>query len=683
MAKNPLADLVDPGKYTHVSSDNDKTVLKHKAGHTLTVAHKALSPKMQAQLKALSGVGKEAQTPTQSNEAQEAEKHPYGRVIQKDAEGGEVCMAEGGDAEESALGQALREAPSDAARAIKNIPETAKDYADAAKSMLGMSRGGEVNPKLEQSKKTPPRAMYAEGTPQVDVGGVSDITKQPAYPSDTPVIVPAEHKTAFEKQFPEAAQWLDDALAGKHNAFAAENQKAETAQPKTSLNAPQASQIDAASEAPNTPAEAAAPSGEAPEASNPPPAAPAPAAAPAQVPAPAPTQAQAPGATAAPTFEQHKNDVMNEFSQEMAATQHDLANGHITPKTYQSLFNDENTLGKVGTLFGMLVSGMGSGLAHQSNAVLDAMNKTIQNDFDAQVHSKANAQNLYKLSLEHELNKANVARTGAETANIQAEANMKAMALARIRANQMALHKLTQDVANLPAGSAKRAQAEQTLAMVANSVQSENYNLMDKAAANAAYYKLYMAPQQGATNEDAWKQRNSFLQMNNPERAKFEAERHVPNVGDASIPVPQDTRTKLVGHQKLASGLQDLDNTLSQLTTMNHLSSAYKTGVEKVQKLQADLREGVLGTVYREGEQPLLDQMLKMPASKLTEYQTRAQIKALKDINNRDFGTLKASVGIPETSDSVKVISPQGQTGSIPKANLQKAIAAGYKPVGS
>jgi hypothetical protein len=54
---------IDVSKFKHVSSDQEKTVLQHPAGHTITVMHKALSGPFRAQLEALSHASKEAETP--------------------------------------------------------------------------------------------------------------------------------------------------------------------------------------------------------------------------------------------------------------------------------------------------------------------------------------------------------------------------------------------------------------------------------------------------------------------------------------------------------------------------------------------------------------------------------------------------------------------------------------------
>ncbi len=79
----------------------------------------------------------------------------------------------------------------------------------------------------------------------------------------------------------------------------------------------------------------------------------------------------------------------------------DLHAGHIKPETYRSLFDKKDTLGKIGTLFGLMVSGAGAGLTHQPNALMALMDKQIQNDLEAQKTNQSNKQSWYKLSIEH------------------------------------------------------------------------------------------------------------------------------------------------------------------------------------------------------------------------------------------------------------------------------------------
>ncbi len=115
--------------------------------------------------------------------------------------------------------------------------------------------------------------------------------------------------------------------------------------------------------------------------------------------------------------------------------QQDLELGHIKPETYASLFAKKDTLGKVGTLFGMLISGAGSGLAHQPNAVLGMMNKVIDNDLDAQKASNVNAQNWYRLSQQHEKQKAEVAKMAAESDLLKAQTGAVPSSIAKTQAD--------------------------------------------------------------------------------------------------------------------------------------------------------------------------------------------------------------------------------------------------------
>lgn len=203
-------------------------------------------------------------------------------------------------------------------------------------------------------------------------------------------------------------------------------------------------------------------------------------------------------------------------------TYDDLVSGHIHPKTMQDYFHDQNTVGKIGTLFGLLVSGMGSGLAHQPNAVLEMMNKTIQNDLEAQKASKSNAQNLIKINMDHQLQQTQQGLLGAQTANAQAEARLKADALTHMQMNRLGLYQMTKQVENLqnaanadPTNIAKQQQlqkAQQALAMIAQGVDAQNGNIADRAAAMGAILGAQTpAPANADTGVDLVRLNNAIL----------------------------------------------------------------------------------------------------------------------------------------------------------------------------
>lgn len=238
----------------------------------------------------------------------------------------------------------------------------------------------------------------------------------------------------------------------------------------------------------------------------------------------------APGAPAPmqpTTPEQHAQAVSQQLRQEDQHIAHDFAQGHmdkinvpdpdtgkIVPLTPADLFAKKDTLGKIGTIFGMLLSGAGSGLARQPNMLMEMMNKQIQNDLEAQKTNVTNKQNWLRLNLDQQ-------RTSAEVRNMDSEAKMRAYTLANMQMNRAALHKLTQDVNKMPIGSPQRAQAEQTLAMMNQGVQNENFALADRAAAASAYIKFAMGnADQNQEDPAVQVRRRQLVGAINPEQSK-------------------------------------------------------------------------------------------------------------------------------------------------------------------
>lgn len=481
---------LDPKMYKHVKTDDKTTTLKHKQGHLVTIAHNVLSPRMQTQLKALANVGKENQTNTQAQEAQDQTKRPMAQGgfltrNQSNQEKGVRTPAHGNPGQ-SYSGHAMEEAkrrPEHKEVYVNNSKHIAKENLQDLRSMpkaniKGLADGG-MMPYDEV-------ANYDEGTPDQPVSQSDiqpDYTSQLAppkeeYTSHAPEVkeehppIPEHLKEAVKEpgMWDKISKFVKDSTQDSLNPTAPGAQTLPQAvglapagsvladqQPDTNTPAPpqpdkmqEASAVQAVQQDPNVPAPVKA--------------------------APAPVEQ---------TFQDHKQASLNEMTAEDKAWQHDLNNGHITPKTYQDLFHDKGTLGKIGTIFGMLLSGAGSGLSHQPNAMFALMDKQIQNDLEAQKTSKANAQNFLRINQQQGLNKANIANTNQDT-------DLKHYTLTKIQMNQAALHKLTLDAKKLPPGSPQRAQADQTLAMMNGAVQNDNFNLADRAATAEAFQKMVL-----------------------------------------------------------------------------------------------------------------------------------------------------------------------------------------------
>lgn len=291
----------------------------------------------------------------------------------------------------------------------------------------------------------------------------------------------------------------------------------------------------------------------------------------------------------------------------------DVMQGKITPKTYQDLFNDKDTLGKVGTIFGLLLSGAGSGLAHQPNALLGMMDKQISNDLDAQKTSAANAQNGYRLNQQHQFQTAQIAQmkkagllTDAQIKEAVANANTKADALAHMQANRYALHNLTVQRNKLPAGSTLIPKYDQALALISQGVDVQNSNIADKAAGLMGFQTA------GGTGEDAFSQNNQLLRLSgNAALAESNEAHHMPGVsGQSSVPLTQEDRNKVEGNKELIASLQRLKDFSIQNPRPIKGSAADIEGKNLAKQAQGAFRNSTNGGVYKESEQKFINDVV-------------------------------------------------------------------------
>lgn len=190
---------------------------------------------------------------------------------------------------------------------------------------------------------------------------------------------------------------------------------------------------------------------------------------------------------------QYIQNTQNDLLDENQKTQQDIDGGHITPKTYADLFANKSTLGKVGTIFGLMVGGAGSGLSHQPNALLAAMKQQIQNDLDAQKTSAANKLSWYKANLDKNLNEAQVKEavargllTNTQAQGLQLDNQIKAHGAALGGMGGALINKLSQGVQNIPLDSPVRPQAEQALNSVNAAHQVNNAAIANKTANQSA-----------------------------------------------------------------------------------------------------------------------------------------------------------------------------------------------------
>lgn len=385
--------------------------------------------------------------------------------------------------------------------------------------------------------------------------------------------------------------------------------------------------------------------------------------------------------TAPQTFEEHKAAAQNEYASQDQAWQQDLNNGHIKPQTYSDLFASKNALGKIGTLFGLLVGGAGAGLTHQPNAVMEMMNKEIQNDLNAQTQSKSNAQNFIKMNWDHQLQQAQIGQlkkqgvlTEAQAQNALVEAKQRSYTMAQMQMNRAALHSMVENVNKLPVGSPQRAQAEQTLAMMSGAVNMENAHLGDVAASKEAFGKMLFNNQQGSSGEQQFQNKTNGMRMLGPQgeaRAKDLEEKHFPGLqGQASVPLTGEDRAGL------NSGME-FDQKLHRFMdwTKNHSGDINPKDKSEGQALAAELqgayRQATHGGVYKEGEQNFISKLIDSEPTKFfNSIRVMPQLKAIANENQQRVNQLAKSKGFQgyQGAQSSQAASssniPEGATGT-------------------
>ena len=334
-----------------------------------------------------------------------------------------------------------------------------------------------------------------------------------------------------------------------------------------------------------------------------------------------------------------------------AAYYKDLVNGDIKPETYHTLFQKSDTLGKVGAIFGMLLSGMGSGLTHQPNAFFQILDKQISNDFEAQKANKTNALSMLQKYQEHQNDLSTRALQGKQGQLIlQQTAKEREEAQGLHYKNKMyltALQQMNNLANNLPAGSQKQ-QAQSVLGAIGQQVQGKVTQNNAQAAGSLV------------DAEEQWKRRNEAMSMV-PETAgiaKYEAERHIPGEQrSASTPIEAKDRDSFAQKQNLLQKTQELRAWAQQHS--GSLDPATRAeGDTKARLLQDAYRQANGEGVFRKGESDFISGIVDSEPTKfLNSFRVDPKFKALEGSINTDLQTLRNKYGLGEGSSSTRAQS--------------------------
>lgn len=643
---------LDLSQFKHIKSDKDSSTLQHKQGHILTIAHKPLAKDSREALMALSKLSTQDQTPIEQDEA----KHQSG---QKMADGGDIQSSQqpvdrtsrvAGGTVKGASGADITDPKSWWAEGGK-VAKYCQYCGGSAhvggcttnenKTSSKMAEGGNVADKPQPSQQEKPQGQtlnypamkkeyleknkpkygehnkpkFAEGAHEIH--GNYDINPQQEQASGEDAQIAAG----------QAAQNYQDQLRADRGLppMDAQPQQQQAAQPGTYVMAgdqpapPQPQAMD-----PNSPAQASDTPQQAPQAG-------------AQPPTVAPVQQQP------MTLQDHAMKAHVDLANEAQTMQQDINAGHISPKTYSDLFHfnqdgsEKSTLGKISTAFGMLLAGAGSGLAHQPNAMLNMMDKYIENDLNAQEKSTANRQNFLKINQQDMLNKAQVPLTQEQTQAAHLDNKMKAYVQSQIAAQDM----LTKQVDQMPDGP-KKTQAMQALYMMNQGIQSGAGTFASKLIAAKASADTLVGLDKGQAGipginpEAALHHQNAMLRAGgNAAIADANEAHHLAGYSQpAGQPIPQAARDQILAHDKMEQSAAQLKNFVSthggawdRMLPANRAIAA-----QMVLPIQAGFREGTLGTVYREGEQPLLDKAIHGQPLSLAQYFLQTEPKKLDQL---------------------------------------------------
>lgn len=309
----------------------------------------------------------------------------------------------------------------------------------------------------------------------------------------------------------------------------------------------------------------------------------------------------------------HYQEQLSSLEQERQALNHDIQNQHIKPDQYIS---DMSVPGKLMTGIGLILGGIGGGLTGQENPAM----KFLQAQIDRNIHAQT-----AELGKKENLLSANMRQFG----NIQ-----QARDFTRVQNNDMIKNMIDQAAAK--AGT-PMAQAEALKAK--GQLDQQSGMLMAKLGA----MNTINSPKAGQGDISSALQ---TLRFTDPEQAKEIEGRLVPGVGIGNVPVPSDIRSKILAHQQLDERAKDLYKWASDHTgSLNPKDIA--VGKEKALALQSLYREGTLGTVYKAGEQPLLDKVVGSdPTSFFNSMSNLPKLKEVVESNGALFGKLKNQYGI-------------------------------------
>lgn len=610
---------MDLSKFKFHSSDGKTTTLKHPRGHVIKIAHSSLSPEHKAAFDALANAA--------------------GQATQKMADGGQAQPTPKSSPTAGKGSDSTDLNPTAAKEFSKGASESGwqpQRWVDNIKSGLGYAQGGEVKKMADGGDPLP----EPSSTP---VDASSDAAPPVTTPEDPGVAYGIGHGiNAAAKGIIESRDAADKAILAPVGNFVR----------GLTGDAPASAEDAADPTSPASPDTASAPSEPSP---------------PVQ---PAPTDTDPTGIGEYRTAMDKAFDMQGKAAQQAAAGQiqagkdisvavqqnqrriedlmaqqkaisdnYDSEHGKFMAEVAGQKIDPNHYLGsmdtahRVGNAIALMVGGLAGGLNKTGvNPAMEFINQQINRDMQAQQANMGKKMTLLQANDQFFHNKqASLASTASMMYGLVGQQIEAAKAKAMTPAAVAELTKAQAEVLGKKAELDRQAKMMEFMTHIGNTSN----------------------PDDGIRN-----QIQGLRMMGNEPMAKSMEERYVPGAGLASIPVPNDVRQKITSQQQLNDTANDLMKWSRTHTTLVPGTPDYNTGVEKSMILQQKIREGMLGTVFRESEKPLLEKFVNdNPAGFMKSFSTQPKLREIINSNMQQLNTLKRSYGLrtPAPIQSTKV----------------------------
>ena len=589
---------LDLSKFSKVDSDDKCTTLAHPNGHMIKVAHKGLSKELKKQLEELP-VSKAAGGPLEPKSA----AHTRGAKPSKASQ--PQGMAEHSYNEPDDFGTHIPPEMLKQEMAHKQIPDVVVSALNKKAPPFG-PLGAEkkehyppcINPSCKSYGSSHPNCRCYGGVPEAGHFAKGGDVK-------------GDHFCSKDRQHQEGCEYFKDGGEAE-----TEGEKLETAAQEV---APELHATPEPTPQPEVNPNPEVSGGAAAEGAEPSP------------------QAATPFSN--PVIEAEQDPVQKTLShaiREGQAYQADVNSGAIKPETYHDLWAKKDTAGKIGTLFGLLVGGMGAGLAGQPNAIMQMMDNEIERDLKAQQESAKNKATFLSI------NGSNLEKLAAAG---KIYGDLKALNIGISKSNMKygIFNDVLQGINKLPDGQVKQQKLQALMIMKDQFDKDEGLAAQQWAAAQA------IAAPGGAGGQPNTAAMKAFGPPSVQKYGEDIEAKTIPSIpGRATIPIPQHQRDQVQAMTVLDKKASDLlDYAKKHKGSLD--PKVLKVGRQKAEEMMNYYNNSIQGGVMTEGRLAWLDKQIgKNPTSIFQDILgNNAQLKEIKDSNAMRADTLLKQYGHP------------------------------------